>query len=331
MSRDPARPGEFEIIDRWLKPLAAAPGAFRLADDAALLTPVAGEELVLTADMVAEGVHFFTEDAAGSVARKVLAVNLSDLAAKGAVPVGYLLCLALPEDFKVEWLDAFVAGLRAEQERHGIGLLGGDTIRSGGGVTVSITAIGQLPAGSMVRRSGAGAGDVVFVSGTIGDAALGLALRQGRLAVDVAGEGADHLLDRYLHPRPRLNLAATLRAAATAALDVSDGLVGDLAHLCRASGVGARIEADLVPLSEVARRVVRARPEMLETVLTGGDDYEILATVPEGAADQFEEDAKVAGGVVTRIGRLTEGEAKPTVIGADGKELSFRRASHVQF
>lgn len=328
MAENGKRPGEFELIARFLKPLADDPAAIGLTDDAASFSPEPGHDLVLTKDMVAAGVHFFAEDPPASIARKALRVNLSDLAAKGAEPVGYLLGLALPADWTVDWMQAFSEGLGEDQQRYGIALLGGDTVRASGGLTLSITAIGKVPRDGMVRRSGARPGDAIFVSGTIGDAALGLRLRLGTLA---AGEGSEHLLDRYLHPQPRTALAAVIRRHARAALDVSDGLMGDLGHMTHASGLTAIVEAAEVPLSPAARAVLARDKGALASVLTGGDDYEILAAVPEEAVAAFREDARAAGVAVTKIGRITSGEGAPVVVDTDGRPIVLARPSHDHF
>lgn len=326
--RSPKRPGEFELIDRYFRPLATDPDAFGLKDDAALYRQRPGEDLVLTADIVVEGIHFLPDDAAASVARKALRVNLSDLAAKGAEPYGYLLALALPEDWTTAWLAGFARGLAEDQARYGVTLLGGDTSRASGALTIAITAIGRVPKGEIVRRAGARAGDVIFVSGTIGDGALGLGIRQARIA---KGKGSRHLLDRYLHPQPRTALAAVVRAYASAAMDVSDGLVGDLAHICDVSGVGAEIDAHSLPLSPAAAAVLAADPRALPVILNGGDDYEILATVPEREADGFERDAEAAGVPVTRIGRIVRGRAAPIVRDAGGRAIKLTGGSHTHF
>ena len=329
MTAQGKRPSEVELIDRYFRPLASDPGAFGLADDVALVPPKAGEDLILTVDTVAEGVHFFPDDPADAVAAKALRINLSDLAGKGATPRSYLLALSLRADWKEEWVAAFVRGLGEDQKTYGLSLIGGDTTRASGGTTISITAIGGLPTGTIVRRAGAQFGDQVFVSGTIGDAALGLRLRKGE--IDASGAEADHLLRRYRLPEPRLALAPILRRHATAALDVSDGLIGDFAHICRASGVSGIIEAAAVPLSAPARRIVEGAPEALRWVLTGGDDYEVLATVPERSADAFAGDAAGAGVPMTRIGRVTAGGAPPTVVDPAGRQLSFPRLSFDHF
>ena len=325
-----SRPGEFELIERYFRPLAGDPGALSLTDDAAVYAPPGGHEVVLKADLIAEGIHFFSDDPPKSIASKALRVNLSDLAAKGATPVGYLLSLALHADWTEAWIAGFAAGLAADQARYGVSLFGGDTSRAAGGTVVSVAAFGEAPKGSIVRRAGAKPGDIVFVSGTIGDAALGLRIRLGTLDAMPAGGSADHLLDRYLHPQPRVELAPVIRRYATASLDVSDGLVGDFAHICKQSGVGGEIEAAAVPLSAGAKALVASDPTALATVLTGGDDYEILATVREGDADEFATASAMAGVPMTRIGRVIEGQGPPVVLGPEGP-IRLGHFSHTHF
>jgi thiamine-monophosphate kinase len=326
-----ARPGEFALIERYFKPLATDPGAYGLLDDAATYAPPAGEELVLKTDMIAAGIHFFADDPPASIARKALRVNLSDLAAKGAVPVGYLLSIALPANWTEDWIAGFADGLRGDQERYGLSLLGGDTNRAPSALTISVAAIGRVPTGGMVKRSGARAGDLIYVTGTIGDAALGLRLRLDTIDPTPAGEGVTHLLDRYLHPQPRLALGAMLRRYASASMDVSDGLIGDFGHICKASSITGEIEAARVPLSEPARALVAADPSLLATVLTGGDDYEILVTVADSAAAAFEREAAAAGVAVTRIGRVVRGAGAPRVLAPDGRPLGLTGVGHTHF
>jgi thiamine-monophosphate kinase len=326
-----ARPGEFALIARYFRPLATDPGAFALMDDAAAYQPPEGEEVVLKTDLIAEGIHFLPEDPPGAIAKKALRVNLSDLAAKGATPVGYLLSIALPSTWTEAWVKDFTQGLKQDQEHFEVTLFGGDTNRSPGGLIVSVAAIGRVPRGEMVLRSGARPGDLIFVSGTIGDAALGLRLRLGTLDATPAGEGAAHLLDRYLHPQPRLALGPVLRRHATSAMDVSDGLVGDFAHIGEASGVGGEIEAALVPLSDPARALIHADDTVLRSVLTGGDDYEILATVTAASASAFMADAAEVGVPVTRIGRVVEGGPEVVVSGVDGRPLELSNGGHTHF
>ena len=323
------RPGEFALIDRYFRPLAGDPGAFNLKDDAALYRQRPDEDLVITADMVVEGVHFLPEDAAGSIARKALRVNLSDLASKGAEPFGYLMSIALPDRWTAKWVGDFARGLAADQSQYGVTLLGGDTTRSAGGLAISITAIGRVPKGRIILRSGARVGDIIFVTGTIGDGALGLRIRQGEISAK--GRGRQILLDRYLHPQPRTMLAPVLLRHATAAIDVSDGLVGDLAHICDESGVGAEIGAYAVPLSPAAAAVLAADRKALPAILNGGDDYEILATVPESAAAAFAEEAESMGIPVTRIGEIVRGEGPPVVRDAGGRPIRLTAKSHTHF
>ncbi len=232
---------EDRLIARFFAPLATHPGALGLADDAAFIKPPPGCDLVLKTDAIIGGVHFFADDAAHTVASKALRVNLSDLAAKGARPLGFLLSLAIPKTIGDDWLADFANGLRGDAVLFGCPLFGGDTDRTPGPVTISIAMFGSVPEGTMVRRAGAKPGDRVFVSGTIGDAALGLALRNGG-GTDWKLNDAQrqHLLSRYLLPQPRNALAEAVRTHASAAMDVSDGLAGDFAKLCRASQRGGR-------------------------------------------------------------------------------------------
>lgn len=325
--------GEEALIARLFAPIATHPGALGLKDDAALLAVPPGHELVLTKDALVAGVHFFADDPPEAIARKAMRVNLSDLAAKGARPLGVMLAFAIPPDMDAAALGAFAEGIAADAALYEAPLLGGDTVRTPGPFTVSITAIGAVPAGTMVRRTGARAGQAIVVSGTIGDAALGLALR---LAPDRPGfaalgrEEIGFLRERYLLPRPRLPLIRALREHASAAMDVSDGLVGDLAKMLDASGVGGEIEAARVPLSPAARRAIEVEPALLEVALTGGDDYEILAVVPHEALSRYQTVATTAGIGVAVIGHTREGQGLD-VRDADGAPLAFARGSFSHF
>jgi thiamine-monophosphate kinase len=325
--------GEDRLIDRYFRPLVKHAGAHGLFDDAASLTPPEGHDLVLTVDASVAGIHFFPDDAADLVAKKALRVNLSDLAAKGARPLGALLSLSMPDSVTEDWLANFSRGLGEDLDEYGCPLLGGDTTRTKGSTTISITAVGVLPRGSMIKRSGAQAGDAIVVTGTIGDSALGLALRQRSGEKSFAGLSAEerkHLTDRYLLPQPRVELAEALRAASNAAIDISDGLVGDVAKVAAASGVAARIEAASVPLSAAAHALVTAAPDLLGAALTGGDDYEIAATVPQNRLTGLQEAARRVGIDVTTIGRIEPGNSV-TVQGADGQPMTFKRASFSHF
>jgi len=325
--------GEDRLIARHFKPIARHPGALGLTDDAAMLTPPPGHALIVTADAIVGGVHFFPDDPPDAVAKKALRVNLSDLAAKGAKPAGFVLTLALPKGVGDDWLTAFARGLGADAKTYDCPLLGGDTVTTPGPVTISITAFGTLPKGTMVKRSGARAGDHVVVTGTIGDAALGLALRKERSAakrwkLDMAMRR--HLLARYLVPAPRNALAEALRRNASAAMDVSDGLAGDLAKLCRASGVGAEVDVARVPLSKAALAVLVADPRTTETMLTGGDDFEVVATVPPRKLTSFLAAARRAGVPATGIGRITAGTGAK-FLGPDNRPLRFAHISFSHF
>jgi thiamine-monophosphate kinase len=320
--------GEDDLIARYFKPLATQPGALGLGDDAAFLKAPDGCDLVLTTDALVDGVHFFADDAAGSVARKALRVNLSDLAAKGARPLGFMLSLALPPDKGDDWLAAFADGLKADIAAFDCVLFGGDTVRSPT-LMINIAMFGALPHGTMVRRAGAKAGDGVMVTGTIGDAALGLTLRKGGLA-NLPPAQRDHLAVRYLLPQPRNALAEAVRMHASAAMDISDGLAGDLAKLCAASGVAADVEATKIPLSDAAQSALTGDPTLIETILTGGDDYEIVCTVPPGKAAAFLATAKAANVALTQIGTIKAGEGV-RMLDAKGTPLKFARASFSHF
>jgi thiamine-monophosphate kinase len=323
---------EDRLIARYFRPLAKHPGALGLVDDAAVITPPPGCDLVLTTDGVISGVHVFPDDRPENIGRKALRMNLSDLAAKGATPIGFLLSLALPAAIDEAWLAAFAAGLGEDAERYGCPLLGGDTDRTPGPTSVSIAAFGAVPYGKMVRRSTAKAGDAIVVTGTIGDAALGVLLRRDESLAKrwrLSDVMSAHLKQRYLLPEPRNALAHAVLQNASAAIDVSDGLAGDLAKLCRASGVAAEIDVARVPLSDAVRAAVAADPAMMETALSGGDDYEIVLTLAPDRFAALRTAAHQAGVAVTEIGRMTAGEGARFL--HEGKTLSFARPSYSHF
>jgi thiamine-monophosphate kinase len=329
----PSQSAEDRLIARHFKPLATHPGAFGLVDDAAVLNAPPGHELVLKTDGIVGGVHFFPDDDPATVAQKALRVNLSDLAAKGAKAAGFLLTLALPKDIDDRWLRRFARGLGADARRYGCPLFGGDTVHTPGPVTISIAAFGTVPKGTMVRRGGARAGDRVFVTGTVGDAALGVRLRkkQGlarRWGLDAAMRR--HLEGRYLLPQPRIALAEVLRTHANGGMDVSDGLAGDLAKLCDASGVGAEVDTALVPLSKAARAALMADPKLIEPILTGGDDFEVLAAIPARKVAAFQAAAKRAGVPVSEIGRVIVKKGV-RFRAPGGRPMTFARASYSHF
>ncbi|MCA3426057.1 MAG: thiamine-phosphate kinase [Roseomonas sp.] len=296
-------PREFALIARHFRPLAGE-GALDLGDDAALLTPPAGQQLVLAADALVEGVHFLPDDPPGMIARKLLRVNLSDLAAMGAAPLGYLMTTAFTRGTPDAWIADFVAGLAEDQQRFGLQVLGGDTVATPGPACFSLTIIGTVPPGQALHRRGARIGDEIWVSGSIGDGALGLRVLQGKLPADAEG----HLAQRYRLPEPRLSLGQALRGVARAAMDVSDGLVQDLGHLCRAAGCGAEITADAVPLSAAASAALAADAALLPLILTGGDDYELLFAAAPEEAEAVQAASATAGVPVARLGRFVAGE-----------------------
>jgi thiamine-monophosphate kinase len=334
MSKPTSESAEERLIARYFKPLATHPGAFGLVDDAAAIAPPAGCDLVLKTDGVIAGVHFFADDPPDTVAKKVLRMNLSDLAAKGARPLGFLLALALPQGTGEAWLEPFARGLGEDAELFGCPLLGGDTDRTPGPISASVTMFGAVPHGKMVRRAGAAPGDRVVVTGTIGDAALGLKLRLDPALAQrwgLTGAEQDHLAGRYLVPQPRTAVAEALRAHASAAMDVSDGLAGDLAKQCRASGVAAEIGCAGLPLSDAARAALAKEPALIETIVAGGDDYEVLATVPAGKVEAFRLQASAAGVAVTEIGKVMAGQGEARFLRADGKPLALTRPSFSHF
>ena len=343
-------PPEFALIARHFAPLAGE-GALGLTDDAALLEPPPGRTLVLAADAMVSGVHFLPDDPPDSIGRKLLRTNLSDLAAMGAEPLGYLLTIALPAQGDAAapplaagdqrsasagtaaatprgaWLAAFAAGLAADQAEFGVRLLGGDTVSTPGPLCLSLTILGLVPPGQALLRAGARAGDSLWVSGTVGDGALGLLVGQGRLPPDADG----HLLRRYRLPEPRLALGVALRGVARAAMDVSDGLLQDCGHLCRLAGCGAVIEAAAIPLSHAARAALDADASLLSVIAGGGDDYELLFAAPPGADAAVRAASAATGIPVTRIGRFTDGPVAVTLRDETGRDITPAAAgwSHV--
>ena len=323
---------EDSLIARYFRPLATDPGAFDLTDDAALVKSSA-DDIVVTTDAIVEAVHFLPDDPPDTIARKALRVNLSDLAAKGAVPAGFVLTLAL-RAVDDAWLAPFARALGEDAASFRCPLLGGDTVSTPGPLTISITAFGRVLPGRMIRRAGAEPCDRVVVTGTIGDAALGLDVLKGgaaaqALAADAAGR--DALVRRYRVPLPRTALAQAIRDHATAAMDVSDGFAGDLAKLCAASAVSAVIDAPGVPLSDTAQSLLARGAVGIGSILSGGDDYEILCTIPENRFDAFEAAAQLAGVPVTSVGTVMAGLSAPRFIDAEGAEIVLPRLSWSHF
>ncbi len=323
---------EAELIATLLAPISG-PGGLALKDDAACLTPPPGHDLVVTTDALVAGVHFFSDDPPASIARKALRVSLSDLAAKGAAPLGFVLSLCLPPDWTLAWMLGFVESLGQDALAYRCPLVGGDTVRMPGPLTLSVTALGAVPHGRMVARTGARPGDQILVTGTIGDAALGLALRRtpdAPWAKALGQEDRDHLADRYLHPQPRNALFAALRDHAHAAMDVSDGLIGDVIKLLIASGVSGSIDLDAVPMSPAAARATKNDVNLVEIVMTGGDDYEVICTVPPEKMRSIRQAAELEGVPITAIGTVVEGNDPPVFADRNGRQR-FVRVSYAHY
>ncbi len=312
---------EFDLIKQYFsRPTQRA--ALSGGDDCALLDPTPGMQLVMSSDMLIEGRHFFADVSPFSLGHKALAVNLSDLAACGATPVAFTLALSLPRVDQA-WLQAFSNGLYALADAHGCELVGGDTTQ--GPLNICITVFGEVPRGQALLRSGARAGDDIYVSGTLGDARLALDALQGHieLPADVLAEARL----RLEQPTPRVALGTALRGIATAAIDVSDGLAGDLAHILKASGVGARVDADItMNLIAACARIIGATcqfdPQMQrQTVFSGGDDYELAFTAPPAARQAVQHASGTSQTPVTRIG-VIETESGLRLIDSQGQAIT---------
>ena len=299
---------EFAQIARRFVPLTfGAPEALGLLDDAAVIAARPGYDLVITQDTLVEGVHFLAHERGDRVAQKLLRVNLSDLAAKGADPYGCFLAISWPGHYDSAARDLFAKALGDDLGRFGLAVFGGDTTATPGPLTASLTVLGWVKAGAMVQRKGAVAGDLIFVSGTIGDGYLGLRAAQGQ-GLGLAEPELAALTDRYHCPQPRLALKSALLTYAHAAADISDGLIADCGHIAKASGLGVRFDLDLVPLSAAASRWATEAGDRAGAMLalaTGGDDYEIVCAVDPARADDFSAAAQLAGIAVTRVGQFT--------------------------
>ncbi|HEX4194394.1 MAG TPA: thiamine-phosphate kinase [Stellaceae bacterium] len=330
MTKPTAPPlGEFERIARFFAPLAG-PGALNLTDDVALIDGPAGEQYALTTDTIIEGVDYFPDDPPFQVAQKLLRVNLSDIAAKGATPFGYLLTTALPRSHGEAWLDQFTQGLAADQKEFGVMLLGGDSSGTPGPPTLSVALIGRVKSGKAILRSGAREGDIVYVSGTLGDAALGLAIRKGELGVPLEPDDKDYLLDRYLLPQPRVTLGRKLVGIASAMVDISDGFLADLGHLCTASKLAARIPAHKLPVSAAARTAIASNPKFNSAVIAGGDDYELLFTAAPQRAWDVGAAMQDSGVAVMALGSMEKGEGA-VVLGPGGKPIKVKQKGYAHF
>jgi thiamine-monophosphate kinase len=326
---------EFELIAKYFAPLARSfPGAYGLLDDAAVISPSTGTELVVKTDTIVSGVDFPPDTAPVFIARKAVRVNLSDLAAKGARPRAYLVDLVVPAAIDETWIAGFAAGLAKDQAEFGIALIGGDMSSTSGPVVITVTMLGEAPIGRLLRRGGAQPDDLLFVTGTIGDAALGLCTLEGALpALDCAA--AEFLLNRYRLPRPRVALGPELIGLATAGIDVSDGLIADARHLCAVSSLDTIIECELLPLSPAGRAAIAGSPRHLVTALTGGDDYEVLFTAPETAASRIAEVSQTFGIPINPIGRMARplraGDPRVVVLDASSHPLVFESEGWTHF
>lgn len=333
-SHPPESPEQALIQDIFAPLTRKDDGAAGLRDDACWLDAEAVGGLVVTKDMIVAGVHFMLDEPADLIARRALRVNLSDLAAKGAAPAGYLVGLAVHETGDRQWLEQFASGLRRDQDEYGCFLLGGDTVATPGPVTVSVTAFGTIDQGRMVRREGGLAGDIIYVSGTIGDAALGLALRRegdAPWAGELTSEQRNFLVDRFVLPRPRAGIASAVARFANASMDVSDGFAGDLANLCWASGVGAEVVIDDIPLSAPAQRALETDGGLFETIVSGGDDYEVIACVAPENAPAFEASATEGDVVVRRVGVLADTVQGVRFVDSDGTPAHIAGSSYSHF
>ncbi len=320
--------GEFERIRRFFAPLAGR-GGLDLLDDAAILDCRAGRRLVVTADAIVEGVHYLTDDPPDLVARKLLRVNLSDLAAMGARPLHYLLTTALPAELGAGWVASFASGLAEDQRRFGIDLLGGDSVATPGPAALSLTAIGEVAAGMEIRRNGARAGDLVWVSGTIGDAFLGLNVLRGAYP-ELAADYRAGLIGRFQIPDPRVELGPRLSGIAHAMIDISDGLIADLGHICETSHVAAVVELESLPLSPAAGVIVDGVPGLRTRLAAGGDDYELLFTAPVGSTKAIDDLSSLLDLPITRIGRIELGDGV-RVVDAEGRTLQIAEPGYRHF
>ncbi len=338
MSDRPAKPpkrlSEFDMIARYFAPLtrdlpSSLGHAFDLKDDAALLRVPKNKELVITKDALVADVHFFSSDDPSLVARKLIRVNLSDLAAKGATPLGYLLSLSLPHNIESAWVKAFAAGLKKDQKEFGFHLLGGDTTATSGPISLVLTALGLVRKGKMIRRKGAKAGDDIYLTGTLGDAVLGLSVARNEPS-QLALKDAAYLLSRYRLPQPRVAFGAKLSSLANAAIDISDGLKADLGHLCEVSEVACVIEVEALPLSKPARRALTEDPAWAARLITGGDDYELLFTAPKNQRAALLRAAQATKTPLTRIGGVERGRGCRFLL-AGGKALRVEASGYRHF
>lgn len=317
---------EFHRIARYFAPLSGA-GSFALTDDAAMLDIPFGQRVVITTDSVIAGVHCIGDESPDMLAHKLVRRNLSDIAAMGAVPLSYLVALMLPRDTSEGWFADFARGLAECQDMFGLTLLGGDTASTNGPLSMNLTAFGTVPS-SPLLRGGARAGDALYVTGTLGDAAFGLDILQGRLAC----ADASQLITRYRFPEPRLAIGRGLHGIATACMDISDGLVADAGHMARVSTVALRIHASALPLSAAASALLATDSDRLRRIISGGDDYELLFTAQDDDATRdalarLHDDTGIA---ITRIGDVVPGEGV-VLHDARGQPIALREEGYTHF
>ncbi len=318
---------ERDLIDTYFRPLTKGDSAaLNLTDDVALLAPPEGQELVISKDLFIEGVHFLPQDSAANIGFKALATNISDMNAKAASPIGFFLGLALPESPTPDWMQEFCKSLDVLSTAFNCPLLGGDITGAKAGLSISITIMGQVERGKMVKRSTATVGDKLYVSGSVGDAVLGFQLMQEpkvQQTWDLTDEEVKFLIHRYCHPIPRGGANALLKQHASAAMDLSDGLFSDLEKLCTASEKSAEIALESIPLSEPLQKAIKVDPSLRDLALSWGDDYEILAAIPADKEPAFVKDAMFSGVTMTKIGTITEGQTKPRYLDASGQEQTI--------
>jgi len=299
---------EFGVISKYFRPLTGGnAAALDLADDGAVIQSASGVEIVITCDALIAGVHFLEDSLPQMVAARALRVNLSDLAAMGATPVAYTLALMVPSGTPEKWFEDFASQLLEDQKRYGIWLIGGDTVVTPGPLSVSITAFGEVPCNSALTRSAAGVGDRIYVTGTIGDAALGLSALKGDLK-QCDKETIEYFTNKFLWPEPRLSVGKGMRGIASAAVDISDGLLSDIGHICAASDVGAKVWEVAVPFSSGAESLISTRAALRSQLMGGGDDYELVLVVPEKNNQAFCQTTAEHLVAVTEVGVITGGD-----------------------
>ncbi|MEE2995883.1 MAG: thiamine-phosphate kinase [Pseudomonadota bacterium] len=326
MTSEGGKPDEFNLIASVFNPLTDGDErALGLMDDAAVMPQREDFDTIITTDTMVAGVHFLDTERPDLIARRLLRVNLSDLASMGAVPTGYFLNLTLNDLADKLWLDRFAAGLRKDQDEFNFCLLGGDTTHTKRDLTLTATFVGEVDTGFAITRTGASAGDDVYVSGTIGDAALGLKYL-------ISGDNKpETIIRRFQLPDPRVALGTRLRGLVSAAADVSDGLVADLVHICRASKVSATIIGDQVPVSPIVDNRLAAGDIELSDILSGGDDYELVFTAPTNLEQNIVEAAQLSAVRVTKIGKVLDGPEMVRVLNPSGDEIKLEALGYSHF